>query len=94
MLNIGVYSDKIVRSEATRERNNQEDLWQNLKFRVLHATNKNSIFRPFVRLTNPRLSNGGLFHLCLFPLGMLDDSEVEINDVLGEGANITFMVRI
>ena len=27
-------------------------------------------------------------------LGLLDDSEVEINDVLGEGDNITFIVRI
>ena len=39
-------------------------------------------------------SNGGLFYLCLLDLGLFDDSEVEINDVLGEGKNITFIVRI
>ena len=64
----------------------------------------NSIFR-FVELTNPRSSrfqvsrentrsNGGLFYLCLLALGLFDDSEVEMNDVLGEGDNITFIVRI
>ena len=62
------------------------------------------IFR-FVGLTDPQIirfqvsrentrSNGGLFYLCLLTLGLLDDSEVEINDVLGEGDNITFIVRI
>ena len=30
----------------------------------------------------------------LLALGLLDDSEVEINDVLDEGDNITFIVRI
>ena len=40
------------------------------------------------------ISNGGLFYLCLLDLGLLNDSEVEINDVLGEGDNITFIVRI
>ena len=39
-------------------------------------------------------SNGGLFYLCLLALGLFDDSEVQINDVLGEGDNITFIVRI
>ena len=39
-------------------------------------------------------SNGGLFYLCFLALGLLDDSEVEINDVLGEGDNIIFIVRI
>ena len=38
-------------------------------------------------------SNGGLFHLCLLVLGLLDDTEVKINDVLGEGDNIPFIVR-
>ena len=63
----------------------------------------NSIFR-FVGLPNPR-SSGSKFrakmqdqtdgsYLCLLALGLLDDSEVEINDVLGEGYNITFIVRI
>ena len=37
-------------------------------------------------------SNGWLFYLCLPALGLLGDSEVEINDVLGEGDNITFIV--
>ena len=39
-------------------------------------------------------SKGGLFHLCLLALGLLNDSEVKINDVLGEGDNIPFIVRI
>ena len=39
-------------------------------------------------------SNGGLFYLCLLALGLFGDFEVEINDVLGEGDNITFIVRI
>ena len=39
-------------------------------------------------------SNGWLFYLYFLALGLLDDSEVEINDVLGEGDNITVMVRI
>ena len=78
--------------------------YSGLKFRVFHATNGTVIFR-FVRLTNPRplgskfrakntRSNGGLFHLCLLALGLLNDSEVKINDVLGEGDNIPFIVRI
>ena len=65
----------------------------------------NSIFRCF-GLTNPRSSgskfrakirdqiNGVLFYLCFLALGLLDGSEVEINDVLGEGDNITFIGRI
>ena len=61
----------------------------------------NSIFR-FVGLTRPRSSGSefarktkssrGLFYVCLLALGLLDDSEVEINNVLGEGDNITFIV--
>ena len=39
-------------------------------------------------------SNGGLFYLCLLALGLLNDVEVKINDVLGEGDNIPFIVRI
>ena len=61
----------------------------------------NSIFR-FVGLTRPRFqvsrentkSNGRLFYLCLLALGLLDDSEVKINDGLDEGHRITFIVRI
>ena len=34
------------------------------------------------------------FYLCLLALWSLDDAEVEINDVLGEGDNITFTVGI
>ena len=45
-----------------------------------------------VRWTNQ--SNGRLFYLCLLALGLLDVSEVEINDALGEGDNINFIVRI
>ena len=66
----------------------------------------NSIFR-FVGLTNGHQSqvirfqvsrentssNGGLFYLCLLALGLLDDSEVEINDVLGEGDSISFILE-
>ena len=33
-------------------------------------------------------------YLCFLALGLLDDSEVEINEVVGEGDNITFIVRI
>ena len=39
-------------------------------------------------------SNGGLSHLFSLALGLLDDSEVEINDILGEGDNATFIIRI
>ena len=42
-----------------------------------------------VGLTNPR-SSGSKF----LALGLFDDSEVEMNGVLGEGDNITFIVRI
>ena len=58
-------------------------------------TNESQIIRFQVPRENTR-SNGGLFYLLLFllALGLLDNSEVEINDVLGEGDNITFIVRI
>ena len=39
-------------------------------------------------------SNERLFYLCLLALGLLNDSEVKINDVLGEGDTIPFIVRI
>ena len=39
-------------------------------------------------------SNEGLFYLCLLALGLFDDSEVEINDVLGKGEDITCIRRI
>ena len=39
-------------------------------------------------------SNEGLFYLCLLALGLLNGSEVKINDVLGERDNIPFIVRI
>ena len=61
----------------------------------------NIVFR-FVGLTRPRSSsskfrenrksNGRLFYLC--PLGLVDDFEVKINDVLDKDDNITFIVRI
>ena len=54
----------------------------------------NIIFR-FVGLTTPRSSGSKfrakirdqtrLFYLCLLALGLFEDSEVETNDVLGEG---------
>ena len=56
-------------------------------------TNQFQIIRFQVSHENTR-SNGGFFYLCLLSLGLFDDSEVEINDVLGEGDNITFIVRI
>ena len=56
-------------------------------------TNQSQIIRFQDSRENTR-SNGGLFYLCLLALGLFDDSEVEINDVLGEGDNITFIVRI
>ena len=56
-------------------------------------TNQPQIIRFQVSRENTR-SNGGPFYLCLLALGLFDDSEVEINDVSGEGDNITFIVRI
>ena len=58
-------------------------------------TNQSQVIRFQVSRENTR-SNGGLFYLCLLALGLFDDSVVaiEINDVLGEGDNITFIVRI
>ena len=56
-------------------------------------TNQSQIVRFQVSRENTR-SNGGLFYLCLLALGLFDDSDVEINDVLGEGDNITFIVRL
>ena len=61
----------------------------------------------FVGLTHPR-SSGSKFHAkirnqtedsltfvySILALGLLDDAEVEINDVLQEGDNTTFIVRI
>ena len=56
-------------------------------------TNQSQVIRFQVSPENTR-SNEGLFYLCFLAFGLLDDSEVEINDVLGEGDNITFIVRI
>ena len=53
-------------------------------------TNQSHVIRFQVLRENMR-SNGGLFYLCLLALGLLDDSEVEINDVLGEGDNISLL---
>ena len=57
-------------------------------------TNQSQVIRFQVSRENTKSKNGRLFYLCLLALGLLDDSEVEINDVLGEGNNITFIVRI
>ena len=56
-------------------------------------TNQSQVTRFQVSRKNTR-SNGGLFYLCFLALELLDDSEVEINDVLGKGDDITFIVRI
>ena len=56
-------------------------------------TNQSQVIRFQVSRENTR-SNGGLFYLCFLTLGLLDDSEVEMNDVLGEGDNIAFIVWI
>ena len=69
------------------------DEWNSI-FRCVGLTKwQSQVIRFQVSRENTR-SNAGLFYLCLLTLGLLDDSEVEINDVLGEGDNITFIVRI
>ena len=55
--------------------------------------NPSQVIRFQVLLKNTK-SNRGLFYLSILALGLLDDSEVEINDILGESDNITFIVRI
>ena len=55
-------------------------------------TNQSQVIRFQVSRKNTK-SNGGLFYLCLLALGLVDDSEVEINHVLGKGDNITFIVK-
>ena len=78
--------------------------YSGLKFRVFHATNGTVISR-FARLTIPRPSGSKFrakirdqtedsFIFVLLALGLLNDAEVKINDVLGEGDNIPFIVRI
>ena len=56
----------------------------------VRCTNQSQVIRFQVARENMR-SNGGLFYLCLLALGLLDDSEVEISDVLGEGDNISLL---
>ena len=56
-------------------------------------TNPSQVIRFQVSGENTK-SNGGLSYLCLLALGLPDDAEVEINDVLGEDDNITFIVKI
>ena len=60
---------------------------------LARCTNPSQVIRFQVSHENSK-SNGGLFYLCLLALGLRDDAEVEINDVLGEGDNITFIVGI
>ena len=78
--------------------------YSGLKFRVFYATNgtvfsgsgwtnQSQIIRFQVSRENTR-SNVGLSYICLLVLGLFDDSEVEMNGVLGGGDNITFIVRI
>ena len=59
----------------------------------VHWTIPSQVIRFQVSHENTK-SNGRLFYLCLLALGLLDDADLEINDVLGEGDNITFIVRI
>ena len=56
-------------------------------------TNPSQVISFQVSLENTK-SNGGLFCRCLLALGLLDDSEVEINDVLSEGDSKTFILKI
>ena len=56
-------------------------------------TIQSQVIRFQVSRENTR-PNGGLFYLCFLALGLLDDSEVEMNDVLGGGDNIAFIVWI
>ena len=58
----------------------------------VRCTTQSQVIRFQVSRENTR-SNGLLFYLCLLALGLLDDSEVEKNDGLGEGDDITFIVR-
>ena len=62
-------------------------------FFAVRWTTQSQVSRFQVSHENTR-SNGSLFYLCLLALGLFDDSEVEINDALGESDNITFFVRI
>ena len=63
------------------------------QYLLVRWSNQSQVIRFQVLRKNTK-SNGGLFYLCLLALGLLDDSKVEINDVLGEGENVTFIVRI
>ena len=56
-------------------------------------TNPSQVISFQVSLENTK-SNGGLFCRCLLAFRLLDDSEVEINDVLSEGDSKTFIVKI
>ena len=48
---------------------------------AVHWINPSQVIRLQVSRQNTK-SNGGLFYHCLLTLGLLDDSEVKINDVL------------
>ena len=64
--------------------------YSGLKFRVFHATNGTVISgSKFGAKTEDSFTFVYLLSGC-----SIDDAEVEINDVLGEGDNITFIVRI
>ena len=52
------------------------------QYLLVRWTNQSQVIR-FQVLRKNTTSNGGLFYLCLLALGLLDDSKVEINDVLG-----------
>ena len=73
--------------------NSGYSMWQMEHYFLVHWTNPSRVIRFQVLHKNSK-SNGRLFYLCLLALGLLNDAEVEINDVLGEGDNITFIIRI
>lgn len=59
----------------------------------VHWTNPSQVIMFQVSSKDTK-SNGRLFYLFLLSLGLFDDSEVKINNLLGEGENVTFVVRI
>ena len=69
------------------------DEWNSI-FRFLGLTRSRSMVIKFQVSRENTKSNGGLFYLCLLAGCSIDDAEVKINRVLGEGDIIAFIVRI
>ena len=61
--------------------NSGYSMWQMEHYFLVHWTNPSRVIRFQVLHKNSK-SNGRLFYLCLLALGLLNDTEVEINDVL------------